>query len=74
MPQSWPIGLCRFVCLLMLLTVCTEEDPADCEELTITDQTLRLLPLGDSRIEGDEMPQGYHSYRYYLWRIFQQEN
>ncbi len=59
---------------IIALLSCGEDDtpsPApsvdNCTELTITATTLEVLPLGDSRVEGDRPL--YESYRYELWKL-----
>lgn len=59
---------------LVIFISCREDSELVCEPPPITGQSLRILPLGDSRVEGDPSPDGYQSYRYYLWRTFQQQN
>jgi hypothetical protein len=60
--------------LPLLITACDENGPSDCTVPEISDQTIFVLPVGDSRVEGDDAPNGFESYRYYLWWQLQENN
>lgn len=61
--------------LIFALSACKEEaNNAICADQPITDQTISVLPLGDSRVEGDVAADGHESYRYYLWKQFNEQS
>lgn len=49
---------------ILLLSACKKKD--ECPPHTLTDSTINILPLGDSRVEG-ATPE-FESYRYELWK------
>ncbi len=49
---------------LLIASACEQEDT--CPDQAATDQTIEILPLGDSRVEGARP--AFESYRYELWK------
>ena len=56
-----------FIGLIAIFTFnACEEETVDCPDDVRTNQTIDILPLGDSRVDGDRP--SYESYRYELWK------
>lgn len=64
-----------FFFILLLFWGCDQNSESFvCDDNPVTPQTLTILTLGDSRVEGDPSGEEYESYRYYLWSTFQEQN
>lgn len=60
----------RFICVISILAFaasCKDGPEIDCPSREATAASLRILPLGDSRVEGAR-PE-YESYRFELWKL-----